>query len=199
LRVRWRADTTARRVALTFDDGPDPAWTPRVLELLGRYSARATFFNVGHNARRHPALTAACAQNGEVGNHSLNHPDLTTLSRDAILRQLRDTHQILTDIVGTPPRLFRPPYGNISGPVLEIAARLGYETILWTDRVQSGGPTVRADVDAVMSRMSPGAIVMGHDGRRNRQGVLDRLPGLLERLTSEGYTCVTVSDLEPAV
>jgi peptidoglycan/xylan/chitin deacetylase (PgdA/CDA1 family) len=195
-RVRWRADIEGRRVALTFDDGPDPAWTPHVLEVLDAYSARATFFQLGKAALRYPDLVAACAEHGEVGNHTFDHPDLATLSPEAVGGQLRRTHEILTSCLARPPSLFRPPYGNISGPVLEASADLGYETTLWTEHIQGARTTIDDDVDRLMTRLRPGMIVLAHDGRQNRQGVLDRLGPLLRRLTDEGYACVTVGELD---
>jgi peptidoglycan/xylan/chitin deacetylase (PgdA/CDA1 family) len=193
--VHWRVHTASRTIGLTFDDGPDPRWTPRVVDLLGEYGARATFFNCGAGAREHPDLVHAARAVGEIGNHSFDHPDLARLSQAQVVDQVDRTHAILTGILGAPPTLFRPPYGNFSGPVLGAAAQHGYRVVLWTDHLRDAGTSVKQDIDRIVAAAAPGRIVLGHDGRADRSGDMARLPGILRGLVAEGYTLVSCTEL----
>ena len=196
--VTWRVDTASRVLALTVDDGPDPRWTPRVLDLLGEYGARATFFVCGRAAVRYPDLVRAAATVGEVGNHSFTHPDLSRLPLSKVAEEVDRTHVVLAEILSAPPNLFRPPYGNVSGPVLCAAARHGYRVVLWTDHLRDAGTTVTQDVDRLVANAAPGRIILGHDGRGDRSGDVARLGGVLRRLTAEGYTTVSFTGLNAA-
>lgn len=191
----WRARTDRRAIALTFDDGPDPRWTPRVLDLLAAAGARATFFCCGEAARRHPDLVRRVAQLGEVGNHSWSHADLATLSDESLDDEVNHTHELLGAITGQPPALFRPPYGNLRGAVLLAAARRRYRAVLWSDMVQHAHATPAADTARLLARAAPGQILLAHDGRGNRAGVLARLPALLRGLREDSFELVTVSEL----
>ncbi len=195
LRLVWRVRTERRAIALTFDDGPDPRWTPRVLDLLAEAGARATFFCCGEPARLHPELVRRAARLGEVGNHSWSHADLATLNTAPVGRELDQTHQLLASLTGQPPTLFRPPYGNLRGAVLLAAARHRYGAILWTDMVQHAASTPAADTARLLAHAAPGQILLAHDGRGDRAGILERLPALLHGLRGDGFELTTVSDL----
>jgi len=195
LRLVWRVRTERRAVALTFDDGPDPRWTPRVLDLLAEAGARATFFCCGAPARLHPELVRRAARLGEVGNHSWSHADLATLDTVPVGHEIAATHQLLTNITGRAPTLFRPPYGNLRGAVLLAAARHGYRAVLWSDMVQHPASTPAADTGRLLARTAPGQILLAHDGRGDRAGILARLPALLHGLRQDGFELTTVSDL----
>jgi peptidoglycan/xylan/chitin deacetylase (PgdA/CDA1 family) len=195
LRLVWRVPTERRAIALTFDDGPDPRWTPRILDLLAEAGAHATFFCCGEPARLHPELVQRAARLGEVGNHSWSHADLATLNTAPVDRELDQTHQLLASITGQPPTLFRPPYGNLRGAVLQAAARHGYRAVLWSDMVQHTASAPGADTTRLLAHAAPGQILLAHDGRGDRARVLARLPALLHGLRSDGFELTTVSDL----
>jgi peptidoglycan/xylan/chitin deacetylase (PgdA/CDA1 family) len=119
-------------LALTFDDGPNPAWTPRLLDILARRDVRATFFLTGSRAQAHPALVRQIASAGHsIGNHSWSHLNLALASSAAIEDQLSRANQTLAEITGSPPRFFRPPYGARRPATLAIARRLGLTPVLW--------------------------------------------------------------------
>jgi peptidoglycan/xylan/chitin deacetylase (PgdA/CDA1 family) len=119
-------------LALTFDDGPNPAWTPRLLDILAGHEVRATFFLVGCFAEAEPALVRRIAEAGHlIGNHSWSHPNLALTSAAKVRDELHRTNRTLEQILGRPVRHFRPPFGARRPAVLRIAATLGLMPVLW--------------------------------------------------------------------
>lgn len=193
-------DMTEKCMALTFDDGPDPETTPRVLEALARHGMRATFFMVGERAARHPDLVARIAAEGhEIGNHSWDHPSLPTLPMGQITEQITRTRAALAPHGGT---LLRPPYGDQSDASYFAARRLGYRVVIWSvvgrDWLDHDAETIAGNI---LAGAAPGAIALLHDtlysfaepGHRDRAPMIDALSLLAARLPE--YRFVTVSDL----
>jgi peptidoglycan/xylan/chitin deacetylase (PgdA/CDA1 family) len=119
-------------IALTYDDGPNPAATPRLLEVLARHGVRATFFLIGRFVRSEPALVREIAAQGHVvGNHSMTHPWLSFVSDARIQQELGDCNRALEDTLGAPVRYFRPPYGARRPYVLRVARELGLTPVQW--------------------------------------------------------------------
>jgi peptidoglycan/xylan/chitin deacetylase (PgdA/CDA1 family) len=194
-------DTREPIVALTFDDGPDPEWTPQMLEVLARHDARATFFMIGKLAARHPDLVRRVAEAGHtVANHSWDHtpfPLLRGRLRRAQLRWCQDA------LAPHGEQLFRPPHGQQSPGSFLDARRLGYGVVTWNLVAED----FRGDgADAIESRMSarlaPGSIVLLHDSLyvaqeerfRDRTATLAAVDRLLARCRDE-YEFTTVPDL----
>lgn len=126
------AAATARDVWLTFDDGPDPATTPKVLAALARADLKATFFMLGVNVEAQPRLVEQVFESGHrIGNHSYSHPHLTELPEVEIHEEIARTDSLLAPYLG-PDKLFRPPYGHTNRLVEKVAAELGYRQVLWT-------------------------------------------------------------------
>lgn len=192
--------TTRRLVALTFDDGPDPRWTPQVLELLHRHGATATFFDTGLNAMARPDLVAAeiGAGNG-VGDHTWSHPHLTHLGASAIDAEIVRGAQAIQRAGAPEPRLFRPPFGASNETVAVVADAEGYRTVLWSVALEhflSRTSDTNAAVAAVLDRVQPGSIILAHDGGvPDRTRTLQALPMLLEGLETRGYRVVDVEAL----
>jgi peptidoglycan/xylan/chitin deacetylase (PgdA/CDA1 family) len=178
-------------LALTFDDGPDPAVTPRVLEALQARGVVATFFEMGNKVKANPELTQRAASLGnEIGNHTWDHTQLTTLKAAAIKTEIQTTQQIIKQTIGVYPRLFRPPYGSTNATV---AANVGLPQIRWSydtlDWLYKNANTV---FQRAVSGARPGGIILMHDVHPTTAEAVGRL---LDRLTAQGYTLVTVSEL----
>ncbi len=199
--IAWRRGRPGRRlVALTFDDGPDPEATPRLLRLLDERDVRATFFLIGERAARHPDLVRAIAAAGhEVGNHTWRHRNAWLLPPGAAAREITEGARILGEILGSPPRLYRPPWGIVNLATLATARRLGLTTVLWS--VQHEGLRPRSPAGQlrhVAGRLHEGAIVDLHDAP-GLPGAPDRLlamlPGLLDVIRARAYSAVPVGQL----
>ena len=195
LRMRCRARTAGRRVALTFDDGPDPQRTPAVLDLLARQGVRATFFVVGARAEAHPELVRRMATEGHVvGNHSYTHSwrfPLRSLGRT--VEELRRTGEVLHRITGRQPRLFRPPFGVTNPTIARAVRRLGLDPVGWSIRsLDTMGQSPERVAARILRRLHPGAVILLHD----RCAGSERLVGLLvEGLRSRGLEPVTLPEL----
>jgi len=166
-------------VALTFDDGPHPQFTPRLLDILSRHSAKATFFMVGESAQKWPEIVQLVAHHGHsIGNHSWNHHNLCSLSLWDIYRQLARC-QSATAPVGC--RLFRPPYGAANLSSLAMVRLLGYRVVNWNVGVQDWRDTSAADLsEQLITEIKPGSIILLHDGLYSYTNTkfLDREPTL---------------------
>ncbi|MFI5957388.1 polysaccharide deacetylase family protein [Cryptosporangium sp. NPDC051539] len=189
----WRLSGVGRRTALTFDDGPDPRWTPRVLEVLAAHGARATFFMIGTHAARHPDLVRRVADAGhEIGNHTWSHRRIDQLDARRLREQLDRTQATLADLTGREPTLLRPPWGEIDAPGLLTAAQLGLRVVLWSDLVRGAHPD--HDLRRLLSEVQPGAVILGHDGGPTPDDHLMSTFGtLVDRLSAAGHVLTTVS------
>jgi peptidoglycan-N-acetylglucosamine deacetylase len=166
--LHWSVDTDEKAIALTFDDGPNPRYTPAVLDLLERHGATATFFTIGTNVDRHPDLARRIAAAGhELANHTHAHPNVEDLSFDEVRREIAAGAASVEAVTGAPSRWFRPPRGMVTGAVVAAAAAEGHDVTMWS--LTRGGPSVPDDDDrAVLASMvgdlHPGAVVVLHDG-----------------------------------
>jgi peptidoglycan-N-acetylglucosamine deacetylase len=173
-------------VHFTFDDGPDPEWTMRVLDVLAAAQAHATFFVVGRAARAAPELVRRVAAEGHaVGNHSYSHRHPWTIRETEARDEVRDGAAAIADALGRAPRWFRPPHGRMRRCMLDEAERSGQRTVLWSLSAIDWGPLGHAAGIAKRVRgVGPGDIVLMHDGR-NRHNRPDELLQVLPRLLAE--------------
>lgn len=189
----------SKRLALTFDDGPDPDWTPRVLAALTRHATVATFFVRGDHLTAHPQVHAdSLAAGHELGNHSWDHPDLGRLALAEVADQLSRTSTAIEHLTGRRPTLMRPPYGHLAGSTVLGAAEAGLTTVLWSTQVHEDRFTTHPDgiVGDVRAHVAPGDILLAHDsGSADRAVTIDHLDALLAGLRTDGYDLVTVSQL----
>ncbi len=196
--VVWRAKTDQKVVALTFDDGPDPRFTPRILDILKKNGIKASFFVVGANAERYPELVKREEDEGHlIGVHTWDHPHLTRISTRKIGDELDKTADIVFRITGIYPRYMRPPYGEMDKRVYRVIHSRGYRIVIWSTEFQDlRYPAALADASYVASRIRPGDIILGHDGRRSyRKRDVMALPYLITELKARGYRFATVDEL----
>ncbi|GAA1975113.1 polysaccharide deacetylase family protein [Catenulispora subtropica] len=182
--------STAKCIALTFDDGPGPD-TGRLLDLLQRENVPATFFVLGDQAEKYPAtVRREYAEGHEVGNHTYDHKDLSTLSAAAVQAEIKHGADAIA-ATGIPrPTLVRPPYGAVNDTVRTYA---GYPFIMWrVDPLDWKYPNAVRVADQIVSHAQPGRIVLSHDIHKT---TIDAMPAVIQRLKQQGYTFVTVSTL----
>jgi peptidoglycan-N-acetylglucosamine deacetylase len=196
----FRVVTKQRMVALTFDDGPDPRWTPRVLELLRQYHAHATFFQVGKNVVAHPELTHAVVGDGnEVGDHTWDHPDLELLPAAEVGQEIMAGADAFRQVGAPAPKYFRPPKGFTDEAIGVLADANQYRTIFWDlclERFVDHTPDMADAVQDMLTRVKPGSIILAHDGGiPSRAKTLQTLPMLLEGLRARGFKMVDVTQL----
>jgi peptidoglycan/xylan/chitin deacetylase (PgdA/CDA1 family) len=155
-----------RRVALTFDDGPNPAATPHLLDVLAEHGVTATFFLLGRNLRRHPEVGRRIVAAGHaVGNHTFSHGLLGALSDRAVREEIRSTHREIEDVLGVRPVLFRPPFGLFDRRVLDRVEEAGYVAVVGdVFPVDTWPGDAEVLAARVLRRVRPGSVVMMHDG-----------------------------------
>ncbi|GAB3950390.1 hypothetical protein GCM10029976_085030 [Kribbella albertanoniae] len=182
-------------VVLTFDDGPDPAYTPKVLEVLAKYEVKATFFEVGKNVARHPELTKRIHAAGHViQNHTWTHADLRHQTAAGFRKQVGDTDQAIRSAAGITTTCLRPPYGGVSSTVRQRAKELGKELVMWTiDSRDWSKPGAAVIEKRVLSSVASGSVILMHDGGGNRSQTIAALPSILEKLKAQGYGFRTLS------
>ena len=186
-----QAEKNKKVVALTFDDGPDGNTTPQALDILAKYKIKATFFVQGKNIAGNEAILKRMQSEGhEVGNHSWNHPILTKLSLEDAKKQLTDTEDAITKVLGKSSKLMRPPYGAISD---DIRNSLDLRFIMWdVDSLDWKSKNEAAILTEIQHQTSDGAIILMHD---IHQPSVNSLPKVIEYLQEQGYSFVTVSEL----
>jgi peptidoglycan/xylan/chitin deacetylase (PgdA/CDA1 family) len=202
-----RVDTTSPVVGLSFDDGPDPKYTPMVLDVLEQKGARATFFVVGVNALAHRDLLArALAAGHSVGNHTFDHVSLETLDPAAVASEIDRGEQAIVDAGAPRPHLFRPPRGLTDEVVAVFADAERYRTIFWTLAVEHYvlHAPVAVAVERILARVRPGDIVLAHDGGHiavpgaptlDRSSTVAALPLLLDGLSARRLEVVDIPTL----
>jgi len=185
---------TRPMIALTFDDGPGPH-TDRILDVLERYGARATFFVVGYHVEKwQDTIRRTIRLGSEVANHTWNHPGLTSISNHRIRQELQTTSAIIEQVIGfPPPPFFRPPFGLVDQRVANVSAELGYAVITWTlDTRDWEVRNADSVYNIIMQAAKEGCIVLMHDTHATTAAAMERvIPALIAR----GYRLVTVSEL----
>jgi peptidoglycan-N-acetylglucosamine deacetylase len=204
-----------KQVALSFDDGPDPDWTPRILDILKKYNIKGTFFMIGEEAEKYVSVMQRVYREGhEIGNHTFTHPDISEISNTQVDLQLNLTERLFASKLGVQPLYFRPPYSidqepdtnDQAAPVDRIQG-LGYITIGnkidtndWDENPRKSPKEISDSVFAQIADMDKrpwtrGSIILLHDGGGDRSATIAALPPLIETLRAHGYEIVPVSQL----
>lgn len=176
---------TSKVIHLTFDDGPDPVWTPQVLAVLKQYGVHATFFELGVQVKEHPSLPALVRRDGHrIGNHTYSHKSLPGLDPAHLRAQIER---------GPDATCLRPPFGAVDGRVRAAAARAGQTIVLWdVDTRDWAKPGVKHIVNEALKHAHPGATILMHDAGGDRSETVAALRIVVPRLLAEGYTFATV-------
>ncbi|MEY2540839.1 MAG: hypothetical protein QOI22_441 [Verrucomicrobiota bacterium] len=192
------------QVAITFDDGPDPEWTPKGLEILKAANVKAAFFLVGVNAEHYPGLVRRIVNEGhEIGNHTYYHPNLADCWPEHIRLELNATQLLIESITGRSTTLFRPPFAADTSPSrldeltpLQVAQDLNYLVVLENiDPQDWAKPGTDIIVQRVKQQRRDGSIILLHDGGGNRSQTVEALPRILDWLHRRGDTVVSLSTL----
>lgn len=186
-------DSTKKRVALTFDDGPHPQVTKQILDSLDRYNAKATFFMLGNRVQYYPEIAQDVLNRGhEIGNHTWSHPVLPKLTEAQIMNEFTTTENAIIAAIGQESTIFRPPYGSTTDAINAIIPR---DVAIWSiDTLDWKHRDANKLVQSVKEQMHNNAIILMHD---IHQSTADGLNGVLDYLANEGYEFVTVSDILP--
>jgi len=181
-------------VALTFDDGPDPIFTPQVLDLLAQHRAPATFFMIGWEAAASPDLVKRIAGGGNgVASHTWSHADLTRQSDAGLRLQVDKTAALLSSLTGSNVTCIRPPQGHVNPGLVRRLSDRGMTTVLWSsdtrDWTRPGTETI---VRRALAGVSPGTIILLHDGGGDRRQTLEALPRIIDGIRSQGYRLVPI-------
>lgn len=194
---RPRVDPNRPMVAVTYDDGPS-VHTNKILNVLEKYGAKATFFVVGSSVKGHniETMKRAVSLGCEIGNHSVSHPQLTKLSVTAVNAQINGTTAAIINATGVHPKLFRPPYGDYNKSVLNQLAIAGYPAILWSiDTLDWKTKNAENTKSVILSKVKDGDIILMHDTQASSATASETI---IPELIARGYQLVTVSELAEA-
>lgn len=197
--VVWNVNTDQKLIALTFDDGPNPVYTPQILDLLKAYDAKATFFVLGRRVQMYPALAIREVNEGhEIANHTFDHHYLKNVSSQKLMDEIRQTQEIIFEITEQIPHVFRPPGGYYNEALLNLAQEDKLTVVLWSwyqDTKDWKRPGVDKIVHTVLSNVHNGDIILFHDLQGDCSQTVEALKRILPELKNQGYQFLTVTDL----
>lgn len=182
-------------VALTFDDGPSPSLTPRVLDILKQYDAKATFFVVGRSVEKNKDILArAVAEGHEIGSHTWSHIKMTTSGTARVIDEMDRSCAAIKNATGFAPKVMRPPYGAVNANIVSLMkSRYGMPTIMWdVDTRDWQHPGVSVVINRAVGKARPGSIILLHD---IHESTLQAVEGIVSGLQARGFRIVTVSQL----
>lgn len=186
-----------KKIALTFDDGPHPKRTERILNILEKYNIKATFFVIGVNIQNYPEpLKKIYAAGHEIGNHSFSHNNEKALNGSNALEEMQKCEDLIYECVGIRPKLFRPPRGACNTYVIDAAKKLNYSIALWSiDTLDWRNTPSKQISENVIKNLRGGDIILMHDYTSGKNTTCDALEYIIPVLLSQGYEFVTVSEL----
>ena len=193
-----KVEGAGKKLALTFDDGPDELYTGQILDILQRHNVQATFFMVGEQLDRNPALARAVHEAGhEIGNHTQTHPFLAELDAAAIRSELAQMEDRIVRVTGAKPVTFRPPYFSANDTVFEVVNEFGYKPIGAVNLAARDwdSPGTSHIVDKTLESVCDGGIFIFHDGYGDRTQTVEAIRILVPRLLQEGFELVRADQL----
>jgi peptidoglycan/xylan/chitin deacetylase (PgdA/CDA1 family) len=197
--ARTRYPIDAKVVALTFDDGPNPRWTPRILAVLKEYEVRGTFFILGQMINAHGGTAKKVRDAGMLlANHSEGHENMAKMTAAQVRRDLGDCQDNIERVTGVRPKYLRWPFGSSSVTSRRVAKEMGLTMVDWgLDSGDWEKPSVGSIVSRVTRNAKPGTIILMHDGGGDRSHTVEALPAIIRALKAKGYRFVTVDELAP--
>lgn len=197
--IIWNVHTKGKMIALTFDDGPSPTFTPQVLDILKKNHVKATFFVIGREAGKYPdIIKRITAEGNEIANHTYNHKNFRQLTNEELRQELLQAESVILETVGFKPKLFRPPGGYYNEQVVQVSKELGYKVVLWSWEQQTGdwtNPGTYTIIRRVLNNAASGNIVVFHDRGGNRSQTVRALQPIIDGLKDKGYKMVSVSEM----
>lgn len=198
-KVVWKVETDEKVIALTFDDGPNPVYTPQILDLLQQYDAKATFFVLGKRVELYPTIVIREINEGhEIANHTFDHDYIKSVDAEQLKNEIEQTQQVIFDLTEQRPRVFRPPGGFYNDAMIALAHRSNLTVVMWSwyqDTQDWRKPGVDHIVRTVLDNLHNGDIVLFHDMEGDCSQTVEALRRLLPILKKQGYRFVTVTDL----
>lgn len=197
IKVYRSVATEKKQIAITFDDGPHPTLTPRILEILAKYNVTATFFMVGQNVLNYPDVARAVIEAGhEIGNHTFTHPHLANLNEHAIMEEIGKCEDALEELCEYRPHLLRTPQGALTPSLERCLLDDDYILVLWSlDTRDWEKKSTASVIQAVLDRVQAGDIILMHDYIGHNSKTPEALEKIIPALLSQGYELVTVSEL----
>jgi len=195
--VVYSWNSSEKKIALTFDDGPHPVHTPEILDILDEYGIRATFFVIGQNIEFWSDLVARESEAGhEIGNHTFTHKNLKILDLCSIEKEISETENAVFSCTGIRTKLLRPPEGKVGEELCRMAKNSDYTVVCWSVDTRDWAHTPSDDiVNNVLSSVEGGDIILFHDFVSGESPTPDALRRIIPVLLREGYEFVTVSEL----
>ncbi|WP_160724417.1 polysaccharide deacetylase family protein [Bacillus sp. USDA818B3_A] len=190
--------TSQKAVAITFDDGPNPTYTPQVLEIFAKAEGKATFFMIGEQMEKNQKLVKEAAEQGhEIGNHTYTHPKLSELTPAESLSEIERTEKLIRELTGKEPVTFRPPYFDYNDGTISVVETKGYSMIgaVNLEAQDWDQPGMEHILSASRNSVKNGSILIFHDGYGDRSQTIQAVQALVSELKSEGYQLLTVSEL----
>lgn len=192
------------KVALSFDDGPHPIYTPKILDILKKYDVKATFFVVSENVQKYPQIAKRIVEEGhDIGNHSFNHANFLLYKKRTLKKNIMKANVIISEITGIIPQLFRPPRGIYNKAVLDLCEGLGIKVVLWSlSSLDWRGTSVAKMKKRILDKVKGGDIILFHDGgnifykkKVNHENTIKALPLIIEKLFKKGFEIIPCSEL----
>ena len=185
------------KIALTFDDGPHPRYTPQIIEILDQYNIKATFFIIGVNAKNYPDTIESIIKHGhEIGNHTFSHPHVSCLNSHTLKEEVEKCESTVFGLTDYKTKLFRPPEGLIDADVRSVLRCLDYKVILWDIDTRDWANTPPETIaNNVISNVKSGDIILMHDYIAHNSPTPDALRLFIPKLIEKGYKFVVVGEL----
>ncbi|MDO8663045.1 MAG: polysaccharide deacetylase family protein [Candidatus Omnitrophota bacterium] len=200
----YRVRAADKLVALTFDDGPSPVWTPKILDELNKEGVKATFFMLGAHVEKYPAVAERVAKEGhEIGNHTYDHHVLIYYKPEELKDEINHAERVIKNVTGVTPKYFRPPKAWLTQKEKVIIGRMGYKVILWSLNSKDWVTFHDKQITSyILRRIRPGDIILFHDSGGaftteggDRAQTVKTISRLVRKLRERGYKFVTISEL----